>query len=248
VLRVSIHAGSLANISRFNRLDWLDIGYQKLKREADYKVVLFKIGEGVTPPVSLAGYPRWSGSVWDLVARAIALALSADLGQPEERAQPVHPGGKRHAFAEAVSAVIQHIPNDSVGVRQLGSIEILHDEFSDAVYGTQIEEEFLPSRTLDPFLFAPKFLRPAELVMRAALMGLNGNIDKLPPRPSLMKPPTELISGHPYVMAEQLPEPARTGFRHWLFRRAKPPLEKPFDVTGEAVPLPVFEEFQDCAV
>lgn len=248
MLRVSIHAGPLAKISRFNRLDWLDIGYQKLKREADYKVVLFKTGEGVNPPVSLTGYARWSGSVWDLVARAIALALSADLGQPEEKVNPVHSGGKRYAFAEAMSAVIQHIPNDGVGVRQLGSLEILHDEFSDAVYGTRIEEEFLPSRTLDPFLFAPKLLRPAELVMRAALMGLSGNIDELPPRPTLMKPSTKLIDGYPCVMAEQLPEPARTGFRHWLFRRAKPPLEGPFDVTAETIPLAVFEEFQDCAV
>jgi hypothetical protein len=30
MLRVSIHAGPLAKISRSNRLDWIDIGYQKL--------------------------------------------------------------------------------------------------------------------------------------------------------------------------------------------------------------------------
>ena len=46
MLRVSIHAGPLAKISRSNRLDWLDIGYQRLAPAADYKVVLFKIGEG----------------------------------------------------------------------------------------------------------------------------------------------------------------------------------------------------------
>ena len=46
MLRVSIHAGPLAKISRSNRLDWLDIGYQRLAPAADYKIVLFKIGEG----------------------------------------------------------------------------------------------------------------------------------------------------------------------------------------------------------
>jgi hypothetical protein len=40
MLRVSIHAGPLATISRFNRLDWLDIGYQQLEANADYKIVL----------------------------------------------------------------------------------------------------------------------------------------------------------------------------------------------------------------
>ncbi len=66
MLRVSIHAGSLRTISRFNRLDWLDIGYNELGPLATYKVVLFKIGEGVVPPVYLPSYPRWSSSLNDL--------------------------------------------------------------------------------------------------------------------------------------------------------------------------------------
>jgi hypothetical protein len=75
MLRVSIHAGPLAKISRSNRLDWLDIGYQKLAPAADYKIVLFKIGEGALPPVGLPSYPRWSASLWDLAARSIARSL-----------------------------------------------------------------------------------------------------------------------------------------------------------------------------
>ena len=248
MLRLSIHAGPLNEISRFNRLDWLDIGYEKLNRQANYKVVLFKVGEGVTAPVRITGYPRWSGSVWDLAVRAIALALSAELGMPQEKVQPLNWGGKKYAFAESMSAVLQHIPNSGLGVRQLGSIEILHDQFSDATYGARIEEEFVPTKTPAQFLFAPSFLRPAELVMRAALMGLSGNIDQLPPRPLLMKPPTEIIKGVGYVIVEQLPEPARTGFRRWLIERVKPPKEKDFELTAEAIPLAVFEKFQDSAV
>ena len=248
MLRLNIHAGPLKGVSRFNRLDWLDIGYKKLNRSADYIVVLFKVGEGVTRPVQLTGYPRWSGSAWDLAARAIALALSLDRGKPQEKVHPVEHGGKRHAFAEAMSAVLQHIPNSGLGVRQLGTIEILRDEVSDAVYGARIEEEFASTKLPESFLFAPKFLRPAELVMRAALMGLSGNIDELPPRPCLMKPPIELISGVQHVPVELLPEPARTGFRTWLCRRVKPAKEADFAVTAEAIPLSVFEQFQDSAV
>ncbi len=75
MLRLSIHAGPLTKISRFNRLDWVDIGYQSLAATADYKVVLFKIGQDAMAPVFLNGYPRWSASLWDLAARAIARSL-----------------------------------------------------------------------------------------------------------------------------------------------------------------------------
>ena len=30
MLRVSIHAGPAREVSRFNRVDWLDIGYEEL--------------------------------------------------------------------------------------------------------------------------------------------------------------------------------------------------------------------------
>ncbi len=58
---LSIHAGPLAKISRSNRLDWLDIGYQRLAPAADYKVILFKIGEGALPHVGLPGTCRTQG-------------------------------------------------------------------------------------------------------------------------------------------------------------------------------------------
>jgi hypothetical protein len=83
MLRVSIHAGPLREISRFNRVDWVDIGYDQLGVLANYKVVLFNVGEGVSSPVRLSSYPRWSASLWDLTARAIALGLSPDRKNPE---------------------------------------------------------------------------------------------------------------------------------------------------------------------
>lgn len=51
MLRVSIHAGPAREVSRFNRVDWLDIGYEELAPIADYKVVLFQAGEGAGRPL-----------------------------------------------------------------------------------------------------------------------------------------------------------------------------------------------------
>jgi hypothetical protein len=74
MLRVSIHSALPSQLSRFNRTDWVDIGYQTLKEHSEYKVVLFEAGLGSREPVFLQAYPRWSSSLWDLVARALALA------------------------------------------------------------------------------------------------------------------------------------------------------------------------------
>jgi hypothetical protein len=114
MLRVSIHAGPLRTMSRFNRLDWLDIGYNELGPLATYKVVLFKIGEGVVPPVYLPSYPRGSSSLWDLTARSIARSLYPDARNPEESVPPTEHALRRPAFAEAICAVIEHIPNSGV--------------------------------------------------------------------------------------------------------------------------------------
>jgi hypothetical protein len=102
MLRVSIHAGPLRDINRFNRVDWLDIGYEKLDAAANYKIVLFNVGKGATPVIPLSNYPRWSASLWDLTARAIALALSPDPKNRKEEVEPVEPHGQRYAYAREV--------------------------------------------------------------------------------------------------------------------------------------------------
>jgi hypothetical protein len=225
VLRVSIHAGPLQGISRFNRLDWVDIGYEKLAPAADYKVVLFKIGEGATAPVNLSNYPRWSASLWDLTARAIALTLSTDLKNPQERVPALTKPGKRFAFARSISAVIQHFPNSGVGVRRVGEMEVLQHGSTRGYYQSRVEEDLVPNRTPKEFVFAPKFLRPAELVMRAALVSLTGTHDEVPPRPPMILPKAEVIDGRPQVLIHRIAEPARTGFTRWLYDKNLPPRE-----------------------
>jgi hypothetical protein len=225
MLRVSIHAGPLATISRFNRLDWLDIGYQQLKANADYKIVLFKIGEGALAPVILPGYPRWSASLWDLVARAIARALfrAENANSLQEVVPPAQCVKKKRAFAEVMSAVIQHMPNAGPAVHRLGAMQIDEHKSSRCVYQAHIEEDLRPDRKTEEFYFAPSFLQPSELVLRALLFWLSGSLDVMPPRPVLSSPKGKIIDGKQYLLIHQLKEPARTGLVRWLYHQRRPP-------------------------
>ena len=184
MIHVSIHAGRLDEVSRNNRQDWLDIGYEKLDAAADYKIVAFSVGEGATPPMTLKSYPRWSASLWDLVARSIALSRSGDPANPQEQLPVIASGGRRCAFATAVSAVIEHHPTRGTAGRRLASMEIVKHKRTRGVYRATVEEDLQPPSSTIPFLFTPAFLRPAELVLHAALVHLQGNALALPPRPA----------------------------------------------------------------
>ena len=218
MLRVSIHAGPLKGITRCNRVDWLDIGYDKLAAVADYKVVLFSTGVGATDVVHLRNYPRWSASLWDLTARAIALALSPAFSDAKEVVPPAPVVTKRAAFAEAMSAVIEHNPAYGNAGRRLAAMEVVRHGKTRGLYHARVDEDLQPSRSTVPFLFAPAYLSPAELILRAALVRLTGDHSALPPRPTLLVPRTFAVSGKNCVAIHRIHEPARTGFRRWLDR------------------------------
>jgi hypothetical protein len=243
VLRLSVHAGPLSGISRFNRLDWLEVGYQRLAAEADYKVVLFEVGSGAREQVILPKYPRWSASVWDLVARGIAAAFSLDPRNPTETLPPVNCDPEEFAFADCMSAVVQHIPNVGSAIRQLGTIEIVGDEFERGFYGATVEEEMLPTLRPQPFFFAPNVLRPSDLVLRGVLQALTGAITEMPVRPQLSRVVPETVDGESVAVFERISEPARSGFRRWLLQRKRRPKDRPFDPRSAAVAFELFEEF-----
>jgi hypothetical protein len=247
MLRVSIHAGPLREISRFNRVDWVDIGYDQLGVLANYKVVLFNVGEGVSSPVRLSSYPRWSASLWDLTARAIALGLSPDRTNPEEKVPAAPRIGKRYAYARALSAVIQHFPNSGTGVRQLADMEILQAGSTRGFYRAHANEDLMPSKATDQFMFAPAFLRPADLVMRSALMVLAGDTENMPPRPKVALPAMQMIGDKPHVVIHNLAEPARTGFTRWLYDRESPPTDHAGTPEGIA-PEALFVKFMNEAI
>lgn len=76
MLKISLHHARPGHENARNVLGRLDIGYAKLDALADYKLVMTVAGVGEMPPARITDYPRWSASVWDLVARAICMCLN----------------------------------------------------------------------------------------------------------------------------------------------------------------------------
>lgn len=75
MLKVYIHSGTLGTRSLGNQLAIVDIAYAKRHYLADYAVAMTMKGAGEVKPDMVTNYPRWSGSVWDLVARALTRIL-----------------------------------------------------------------------------------------------------------------------------------------------------------------------------
>lgn len=242
MLHVSIHAGPLKAASRYNRTDWLDIGYARLDALADYKIELFSISEGARPAVILRDYPRWSASLWDLVARAIALAHFPNQEAPEERLLPAEIVQKKYAWAEELTAILQYAPLAGAGARMLGTLEVRRVKKACGVYQATLHEDLRPSLSAMPFLFRPKYLHPAELIARAAVAVLTGSTETLPPRPVLRLPKSAEIDGEPHILVHRVHEPARTGLLRWLRRINETPMETAGTKEG-AVPEKRFLQF-----
>lgn len=245
MLRVSIHAGPLAEASRYNLLAWLDIGYEKLAPIADYKGVLFQSGLGATPPYALASYPRWSASLWDLTARAIALGLNFE--EPSETVPEVTHPRKGCAFASEISALIEHLPGgQTIRRRTLASASIRQVGRRRGSYEAHFDEHTMKRHSTEPFLFTPEVMRPAELLLHACLVRLTGT-QEMPARPGLCVPKPIEFEGLSYVPIHGLVEPARTGFRNWLHEWSEPPLEHEGAPLGIA-PEPLYVKFLQSAI
>jgi hypothetical protein len=226
MLKLSIHAGPAKGISRYNRTDWLDIGYSKLGALADYKVALFSVGRGMSPSLTLKEYPRWSASLWDLVARSIALAHS-DPKAPVEELGPAQFIEKRYAFADEITAVLQYLPAQGTRARELGMLQVKKYKGAPGVYRATLHEDLGPSLSAMPFVFRPKYLWPAELVCRAIAAAFTGRTEALPPRPALSLPKPVMLDGAPHLLIHRLREPARSGLLRWLQRQGETPKAVP---------------------
>jgi hypothetical protein len=200
--------------------------------------------------VGLPSYPRWSASLWDLAARSITRSLFPVAEQNSGLQEAVPPAvhvEKKRAFAEVMSAVIQHMPNAGPAVHRLGSMQIDEHKTSRCLYRAHIEEDLRPDRKTHEFYFAPGFLQPSELVLRATLFWLSGSIDVMPPRPVLQAPKGKMIDGKECLLIHQLKEPARTGLVRWLYHRKTPPALSPTAPEG-IVEYATFHEFLEKAV
>lgn len=249
MLRLTLHGGTPATLSRYNALAWLDIGYEKLAPVADYKAVLFEHGRGATMPFELKGYPRWSASLWDLVARALALGMTSanEGGKAAETLAEPEWTRKSSAYATAVYAELSHFPAGKEQYRRvLGTAHLTQVGRKRGTYVARFEEHTRPTVTTPSFEFKADRLRYPHLLYRACAIALTGT-QELPPRPGLCVPDAIEVSGVRFVPIHMLVEPARTGFQHWLSWYSELPLQHPGARLGIA-PETLYAKFLQEAV
>jgi hypothetical protein len=160
MLSVKIHTGLLAQRAPNNVLAVLDIAYRAQKAWADYSVHFALRGVGEVAPAELQSYPRWAGSVWDLVARALALALFRN-----EAFDPAPAPDKRCAYATKLCAVVERATASDSHV-ELARVEILQDAKKRGHYTATFHEDILGERTVE-FVYGLKTLQHSELLLRA---------------------------------------------------------------------------------
>lgn len=204
MLRVTLYGGLLETINPGKVLATLDIGYLKLEALANYAVTLNVRSSGVEKVETLNGYPRWSGSVWDLVARALTRAL---FGSDQAPAAPVP--DRRCAYATGMCAVIEKTTNEQRAVK-LATAEIVQAGKQRGVYTATFTEDILGPKTAE-FSYGHKVLNHSDLFLRAICYAYFGK-DTLGQRPSLFIPGTMTIDKVEWFDANSLPEPAKTGF------------------------------------
>lgn len=207
MLRVRIHGSTLAKRGEANQLAILDIAYDQLAAKATYLVALTVKGRGEMEPDKVIGYPRWSASLWDLVARALTRVLyHAD--DPPALAAP----DRRCAYATQLCAVIERARTLDDGV-VVGQAEILRDASQRGHYDVHLWEDINGERR-GRLVYGAKRLDHCDLLLRALCVALYGK-DTLGPKPALLLPSTIRIDGREFFDVQSLPEPARTGFiRH----------------------------------
>jgi len=83
-ITVSIVPGGVGPERRLGELHIANVGGGA---RADYRCTLFGSDLPAPVQVSLTRYPRWSASVWDLVARSLAKALSGSERLPRRPAR-----------------------------------------------------------------------------------------------------------------------------------------------------------------
>ena len=220
MLKVFLHNGTPDKVSPFNQLGRLDIGYENLDIHADYKAVLRMAGVGELPPVQLNGYPRWTASVWDLVMRMLAMCIH------REEAFPALDLIRRGAFAQCLTAVVQHWPDGlEQGRATVGTAEIRMQRRR-CRYVATFEDDILGAQASIVFAHTPNALISWDLLARAYAWTSHGRAS-MPPRPELYMPIPYEQDGQVVVWVDTVREPARTGLYRWMLDKGVSPFVVP---------------------
>ena len=211
MLRVKLHYGALADRNEGNLCAVLDIAYAKQSLMSDYLVSLTVRNGGHTEPAMVTSYPRWSGSLWDLVARALGASLYGSRPIP-----PADKPDRRCAYATRLCAAIEGADAQRSGLL-LGTASIEQVTDQRGRYAITLDEDIMGARS-GRFEFGTKRLNPAELLFRGICQALY-KTDIPVPRPSLIVPALLKVNGEAHFDVQALSEPARTGFTRYLARR-----------------------------
>jgi len=207
MLRIYLHSGHLDTLNPGNLMATLDIAYVKQEAWSDYTVALALNGTGAVQSDTITGYPRWAGSLWDLVARALTRVLYRK-DQAPASPQP----DRRCAYATRLCAVIEKSTGGMRGA-QLATVEISQVGNQRGVYTALFKEDIMGDRA-SSFSYGLKSLLPADLLLRA-ICWTYFEQDVLADRPALVLPASVKIDGVELFDANALREPAKTGFNRY---------------------------------
>jgi hypothetical protein len=208
MLKVSLHAGLLAELKPESRVGVLDVAYRKRDALADYHVAMQLEGVGELTPAMVTAYPRWSGSLWDLVARALTRVL-----YQSDIAPPVQKVDKRCGFTKKLCGVMHSATLDGAG-RRLATFQIQQSGRVRGEYRAVFWEDILGERVAS-FQYGTKNLNFGDLLLRAICNSL-WQKDTLGPKPSLILPGVLRLDGkEDAFQLEALAEPALTGFKRY---------------------------------
>lgn len=244
MIKLSIFAGPLESANLHTRLAWLDLAYHEVKPYANYKTCLFQNGLGCSPTVMLRTYPRWSSSIWDLMARAISLCLNT-LKEGEGQDLEVLPepigGSKAIAFADEISATVEHHAGGKVTrIRTVCTMSIKRGRKKGS-YVASLTDNMGQSFDGIEVVYRPSVFQPALLVAKVACQHLHGDSTKLPARPLLVLPRPQDEEGYNWICVHAVREPAKSGFLRWLSESKIPLITS--DMYGEVVDADYYAQF-----
>lgn len=244
MIKLSIYAGPIESASLHTRLAWLDLAYHKVGPYSDYKTCLFQNGHGCGPTLILKRYPRWSSSIWDLLARAICINLnaSADSELTDPECMPaVNNQTKAIAFAEEISAQVEHHQGGKVTkITTICSMSIKKGR-KKGMYAASLSDNMGQSFDNIEVVYRPSVFQPALLVAKVACQLLHGDPESLPSRPLLLLPHAQEEGGLKWVCVHAVREPAKRGFMRWLAESNIPLIHS--DQFGEVVNADCYAQF-----
>lgn len=204
MLRASLHFGPLSTRAPQNRLAELFIGYEEKKLMASYKVALRRTGQEELPHQLITDYPRWSGPLWGLIARALAISLYG-----KEALPPAGPVDRRCAYATHLSASLE-LDDPSRRSVLLGELDIVADH-PRGHYTVLVQENILGERG-GIFAYGSKRLDHPDMWLRALCAAFTDDVNQLPERPAVILPAVVEIDAQRCFDPASLAEPARSGF------------------------------------